>query len=395
MRLAILTSHLIQYYSPLFRELATMADVHVFFAHQATPENQANAGYGVPFEWDIDLTSGFEHSFLRNVSRKPNTSFYSGCDTPEVGARLAAFQPDALLMTGWHLKSFHQGWFAAKRAGIPVMVRGDSQIGSRQSLIRRVAKRVLYPFFLKRFDAALYVGTRSRQYYEHYGYPAARLFSSPHCVDTNFFHAKATSDAGRALRQEHRIPDQAEVALFVGRQAPFKRALDLIPALKALRDEGRDARLLVAGAGETLADLIAAAKAGEIPVTALGFVNQSALPAVYAAADVLCLPSDARETWGLVCNEAIAARTPIVVSDQVGCAPDLCDGIVGRAFPMGDTAALTKQLRDTFDAVISEAAFARMSDAYSLRAAADGVLKAAQSLAKPETRTRDESPKRV
>ena len=61
------------------------------------------------------------------------------------------------------------------------------------------------------------------------------------------------------------------------------------------------------------------------------------MPACYAACDVLVLPSTGRETWGLVANEALACGRPIIVSDAVGCAPDLAaDGVVGRTFPLGN-----------------------------------------------------------
>src|SRR5690349_5865821 len=111
-RLAVLTSHPIQYYAPLFRELAGRFDLHVFFAHRATPEEQAAAGFGVPFEWDVDLLSGYPHSFLKNVAQDPGTGRFSGCDTPEIGARLREGGFAALLLTGWNLKSFLQGLIA-------------------------------------------------------------------------------------------------------------------------------------------------------------------------------------------------------------------------------------------------------------------------------------------
>ena len=64
-----------------------------------------------------------------------------------------------------------------------------------------------------------------------------------------------------------------------------------------------------------------------------GFVNQAALPArVYAACDVFVLPSE-NETWGLAVNEAMCAGLPIVVSSEIGCAPDLVhDNCNGRTF---------------------------------------------------------------
>src|SRR5262249_21925258 len=45
----------------------------------------------------------------------------------------------------------------------------------------------------------------------------------------------------------------------------------------------------------------------------------------YVAADCLVLPSDTRETWGLVVNEALASGLPCIVSDACGCAEDLID----------------------------------------------------------------------
>src|SRR5262245_2250022 len=112
MRLAILTSHPIQYYAPLFRELAERMDVHVFFAHRASAADQARAGFDTKFEWDIDLLSGYAHSFLKNVARVAGTDRFFGCDTPEVGDKLREGGFNALLMLGWHLKCFAQGLLA-------------------------------------------------------------------------------------------------------------------------------------------------------------------------------------------------------------------------------------------------------------------------------------------
>ena len=101
------------------------------------------------------------------------------------------------------------------------------------------------------------------------------------------------------------------------------------------------------------------------------------MPAIYAAADVLMLPSDARETWGLVCNEALASGRPILVSDGAGCSMDLSsDGQVGAVFATGDMAAASRALSGILRAPPSLQAIARRSEAYSLGAAADGVMAA-------------------
>src|SRR6516164_8335520 len=128
MRLAIVASHPIQYYAPIFRELARRLDLKVFFAHCATRDDQAKAGFGVKFNWDIDLLSGYDHVFMHNVAKQPGLDRFSGCDTPEIGRWLAEDRFDAVLVQGWYRKSFLQTIFAAKRLGLPVLARGDSHI---------------------------------------------------------------------------------------------------------------------------------------------------------------------------------------------------------------------------------------------------------------------------
>jgi glycosyltransferase involved in cell wall biosynthesis len=87
-----------------------------------------------------------------------------------------------------------------------------------------------------------------------------------------------------------------------------------------------------------------------IAATFAGFLNQTEMPKAYVAADCLVLPSDYGETWGLVVNEAMACGLPAVVSDRVGCGPDLVeDGVTGRIFPFGEVAALAGVIRSLAD----------------------------------------------
>ena len=373
-RLAILTSHPIQYYAPLFRELAKRVDLHVLFAHRASAEEQGKAGFGISFEWDVDLTSGYSYSFVRNVSQRPGTDHFFGCDTPEIGRDLREREFDAVLILGWHLKVFIQALVAAKRMGLPVMVRGDSQLETPRSAVKTAGKAVVYPPFLRLFDAALYVGRRSRAYYEHYRYPRERLFFSPHCVDTEWFSARATPEARVRLRSSLGISVDAKVLLFAGKLVPFKRPLDLIAAAAKCRAEGRSVEVMVAGAGELEDAMKQAARTLAVPLHLLGFQNQSEMPTAFAASDFLVLPSNGQETWGLVANEALACGRPIVVSDACGCAPDLAaDGMAGRVFPMGDLGALARAVDGIIRLTPASAAIAAKSEQFGLNAAADGI----------------------
>ncbi len=391
MRLAFVTSHPIQYYAPLFRALAQRLDLVVYFAHCATPHDQAKAGFGVEFEWDIGLLSGYSFEFLSNRAKYPGLHHFAGCDTPGVGEVLRKGRFDAVLVQGWYLKSFLQAIIAAKYLRMPLLVRGDSHLDTPRTLLKRAAKSMTYPVFFRAFDAALYVGQRSRAYWSRYRYPGSRLFFSPHCVDADWFRRRASQKLRAELRSNLGIAPQTKVLLFAGKLVPFKRPLDVVQAAARLKEAGHQVCVLVAGAGPLEAKMLAAARAASIQTHMLGFCNQSAMPEAYAAADVLVLPSDGRETWGLVANEALACGCPVVLSDAVGSAPDLVgDGSAGRIFPVANVRALAYAITDLFASPPSVEAIAAKSAVYSLQTAADGILSATEFVAKgrlPHTST--------
>jgi glycosyltransferase involved in cell wall biosynthesis len=79
----------------------------------------------------------------------------------------------------------------------------------------------------------------------------------------------------------------------------------------------------------------------------LGFVNQSQLPAVYASADVMVLPSE-YEPFAVVVNEAMCCGCPVIASDRVGAARDLVAPVRQEfVYPAGDVKALAALLKET------------------------------------------------
>jgi glycosyltransferase involved in cell wall biosynthesis len=446
MRLGILTSHPIQYQAPWFRRLAKEVELEVFFAHRPDAAQQGE-GFGKSFSWDVDLLSGYKHHFLKNVSPRPSPSRFFGCDTPEItkiieglqdngqrttgqqvsgqssvvnGQRTRCF--DAFIVCGWHLKSYWQAVRACRRVEIPVLVRGDSQLMTPRSRLKTWIKEITYRLMLRQFDGFLVVGQRNREYMSHYGVPAEKMFFAPHFVDNDFFKQKAeTLKSQKAeIRSKWGIPEEAFCVLFCGKFIAKKRPLDLVEAARILIAENakdgskRPVHLLFVGSGELGAELrrschvvfdaenasLSASDGERVevrrapqpstinnqlpPASFTGFLNQSELPAAYVAANVLVLPSDGGETWGLVVNEAMACGLPAIVSDAVGCAPDLVDK-TGFVYSVGDVAALVEclerlsGLQDShfdFSTVLSK----KLSN-YSVKVAVEGTLQAVKVLA--------------
>ena len=344
-KVLVVASHPIQYQAPMFRALAKLVDLRVLFAHRQAASQQASAGYGVPFEWDVDLVSGYENAFLENVSSRPGVDAFRAADTPGIVAEVRAFSPDAVLAMGWNLKCYWQAAAAARSAGSLALVRGDSQLGTPRSRALRAVKRLIYPRMLRRFDRFLPVGQRSREYLQHYGVEPDRCFVCPHTIDLPRF--LVDSELEEAKRAELRTAVGADahdvVVAFAGRLLAWKRPGQLLEAVARLPTRDRTLCLFIGGGEEESALRRDAARAG-VRAVFRGFVNQSEMPRTLAMADALVLPSNGRETWGLVANEALASGTPVIVSDEVGCAPDLGALGVCHAYRGGDPDALAAAL---------------------------------------------------
>lgn len=344
-RLTAVLTHPVQYCAPWFRHIAARCpevELTVLYAAQPSPAQQG-VGFGAAFQWDTALTEGYRCRVLRPT--RPGETVHSGSfwglNVAEIGRAIRDTRPDVALIPGWHSVTLLRALWACRRQGIPVLYRGDTHLGCAPGGWRRAFWTMRTRLLLRLFDGYLSVGRRARLYLERLATREAAIVDAPHCVDNEFFALAAGSHqtpAGRrAARASFGLDPGDFVVALVGKLEPGKRPLDLIRAAARLRPAPS---LLVVGAGELGRACRAEADRLGVRVAWAGFLNQSELGRAYAAADCLALPS-ASESWGLTVNEALATGLPCVVSDGVGCAPDLIiSGETGEVFPVGDVAAL-------------------------------------------------------
>lgn len=388
-KIAIINSHPIQYHASWFRALAgnPNIDLQVFYCHRATPREQAAAGFGVDFDWDVSLLEGYEHRFLKNVATNPTVNSFAGLDTPEIRDVISQGRFDAVITNGWHYKSAWQAMRACWHTGTPVMARSDSHLHTARPAVKRLAKWPFYRWFIPKLDACLPVGKWSRDYFLNYGARSDRVFIVPHVVDTDYFANEATKllPQKSQLRAQWDLKDDGVVFLFAGKFVEKKRPMDFVRAIDAATKRRKAISGLMVGDGPLRAECEEFVQKHHTPITLTGFLNQSAIASAYVAADALALPSDGGETWGLVVNEAMACGLPCIVSDRVGCGPDMIvPSETGEIFPLGDIGGLTDLLVSIASDQDGLARMSRMSrrkaDEYSLESAVGSVISAVSAI---------------
>jgi len=220
---------------------------------------------------------------------------------------------------------------------VPYLMRGDSQAESAATGLRLFARHVLASFAVRGAAGALTIGQLNADFYARYG--RIPRFWAPYSIDNDRFRAAA--DVARCDRSQRLaslgLDPQRPVVIFSGKLIPIKRPLDAVQAIEKCKGE---LSLLVIGDGPLRSEI--RKFEARLPVRCLGFVNQTELPRWYACGDVLVLPS-IRDKWGLVVNEGMACGLVPVVSDAVGSAPDLVEG-VGKVVPVGDIHELARAL---------------------------------------------------
>jgi glycosyltransferase involved in cell wall biosynthesis len=353
--LAIFLSHPIQHFVPWLRELDHRLEggVMVHYASRQGLETRHDPEFGQSFAWDMDLLSGYRHKFWEREGhvRGPSHGFW-GVRYPGLAAYLRRERPRAILVWGWLYAGFWQAAWTARRLGIPYFLRGESNLQNRGGATKWWLKRQTVGRLCRGAAGCLAIGTRNARLYQAYGVKEERIWTAPYFVDNDWFETEAARLRPKraALRSKFGLPSDGLVFLFMGKLIRKKHPDHALGAWKSLPEScRRRSALFIAGSGEMMEELKSMA-GGDARVAFAGFLNRRELPEAYAASDVLLLPSDAGETWGLVVNEAMASGLPVIVSDLVGCVPDLVlEGETGFVFPFGDQPALGERLRYLID----------------------------------------------
>ncbi|MDB4919647.1 glycosyltransferase family 4 protein [Mucilaginibacter sp.] len=344
-KLAIITTHPIQYYAPVFKLLQQRKNiaVKVFYTLGIAAVNKFDHGFNKVVEWDVPLLDGYEFEWLENTAVNPGSHHFKGIVNSDGIEQIKKYRPNAILVFGWaynsHLKIIR--YFNGK---IPIYFRGDSTLLNEKDGLKKTLRYIFLRWVYRHVNHVFYVGKNNKDYYERYGLKKSQLSFTPHAIDNDRFEADRKHEANE-LRSSLGISNNDVLILYAGKFEPVKNVELLLSAFITLKPA--NVHLLLAGDGPNenkLKDM-----AGQSSVTGnihfTGFKNQTYMPVLYQAADLFCLPSKS-ETWGLSINEAMACGKAVLVSDKAGCAVDLVEnGKNGAVFTSDDVADLVGKLQ--------------------------------------------------
>ena len=334
----IFTPHIV----PLFRRLHRSAgvDLKVLFTSFTSPERN----------WSTEVELGFPYRILPKVSISyRGEDFFSYVINPTIAYHLWKEKTEVLIAAGYDSFSSQVGFLFCKALDRRyILWSGSTQ---EEDNWRRCVAKPLIKTIVRKADACLAYGTRSKDFLIGLGAEKEKVFLSPNTVDIEYF-AKASqmTEADKENLKRKTGIRTSQIILYVGQLIERKGLQYLLPAFGKLKKENQDLSLLIIGRGnqeEEFKDLCRREKVSD--VFFVGHKDYDEIPQYYGISDVFVLPS-LEEVWGLVVNEAMACSLPVIVTRVAGASADLVrEGMNGFVVREGDIDELYRALKCLFD----------------------------------------------
>ena len=302
--------------------------------------------FGTKIQWDIPLLDGY--SWVEIQNKGTDSEGFWGLYNPGLWKYVREGKFDAVFcLTGYIRASFWITYFASKLSRSAFIFGTDATTLTPldRRMWKRGVKRLFWPVLYRLASRVIAPSTGTRELMRSLGIPEERIALLPYVVDNDWWQAQSAQVDRDVVRASWGANNDTAVVVFCAKLQPWKRPLDLVQAFA--KANVTNSLLLLAGDGPLKEELRSEATRLSISdrVRFLGFVNQTQLPALYTAADVMVLPSEYDACPVVVC-EAMLCACPVIISDQIRGRFDLVrPGLTGDIFPCGDVDALAAALK--------------------------------------------------
>ena len=335
--------------TPMLRRMAQhpQLDLHVAYCSLRGAQPSHDPEFNTTVQWDIPLLEGYQWEEVTNCGSGAESFF--GLYNPGLWKLIRNGKFDAVLCyLSYRCASFWISYAVSKLSRSAFLFGCDqNSLEARDGRAwKRPFKKLGWPLLYSLADQVVVSSNAARSLIISIGIPEEKVTLTPLTVDNDWWCAQAEKADRAAVRAAWGANSFTFVVLFCAKLQPWKRPMDILRAFA--QADLSDALLVYAGEGTMRHELEKEATAlgvGE-RVRFLGFLNQSQLPAVYAAADLMVLPSE-NEAFAVVVNEAFCCGCPVVASDRVGAVKDLIAPVdPDLIYPSGDVRALSTLLSD-------------------------------------------------
>lgn len=348
-KLAILNTHPIQYFAPLYKRLAQEEniDLTVLYSSRWGVSEYIDPQFNTKFKWDVPLLDGYKYKFLKNIRKTEDVNKFFNLINLEIIKELIKNKYDVLWVNGHNNLTNIIAVITAKLLGIKLLMRAETQLNVEPLRIKKIFRKPVMKLFYNFFNGFLYIGSRNREYYKYIGVNDSKLFFVPYTVNNDFF----ISEVENAKKNYSEIKNRFNInnnnlnIVYASKLMKRKNPIHLLKAFENVKKKLENVNLIFVGTGEEEDNLKNYVNTNKINnIYFLSFLNQSELPKAFAISDIFVLPS-VNEQWGLIINEAMCASLPVIVSDVVGAVPDLLkEGINGYSFQAGNVEQLAEKL---------------------------------------------------
>jgi glycosyltransferase involved in cell wall biosynthesis len=198
-----------------------------------------------------------------------------------------------------------------------------------QSKPRKLTKILYFPLLLGAANKIVSISNFVKENVKKvFGLDSTVIYNG---VDTKLFHPLTTRKKGKIT------------LLYVGGLLKKKGIYTLIDAVKEL--DAKKFELLIAGDGPEEKNIKQKVKAEKIVnVKLLGKIIHEKLPRIYGSADIVVVPSEYPEAFGIVAAEAMACGKPIIASNIGGLGEIVRKSKSGLLFKPGNKKELMEKI---------------------------------------------------
>lgn len=341
-KLAIITTHPIQYQIPLFKILKKFGiEAYVFFAsrHGMSLKNK-DPEFLKKIKWNNEKysLSGYRSFFSKNQKRNID-DFKLSFD--EIENKLKKEKFEHILILGWNNLHYLKSFYYALKLNIKIILRVETNLKSQVNILKKIIKFIFLRFLFKNITYFLSIGKLNRQFYLSHNIHQKKIFPAPYFVDNKFFSLKITKNN---IKKKFRLEDK-KIILFVGKLIDRKNPIEFLKLAKQYQTKAKY-HFIIIGDGYLKKDCKNFIKKNRLENVSLkGFVNQRELRKYYKMSDLMIVTS-LYETWGLVINEAFCFQVPVICTSKCGAAKDLIiNGKTGYTYKSGNLNQLKNRLK--------------------------------------------------